>query len=240
MTLTKNLLGEAMDHLLSSSDQHWYDGKIVLLCAATCIILLPLALKRKVTALRYSSLFGLCAFIFMVAVVVAIYFVWCEDANKNSIRHPNHPHADHKRECLFDVLVHTKAVNAHFLDHTYTIAIFMAGFCPHPTILPIYYEMQRRSPSRMTNCLIYGFSFTFIMYFIIAYAGYFTFPTSVKPNLVTSAYHSNQIILFAEIFLALYVLAILPLFAHSFRKSVAEFLIDKHKQNVQTQNQNQN
>lgn len=77
----------------------------------------------------------------------------------------------------------------------------------------------------MIRCLWFGFGFTFIIYFSIAYAGYFTFPSSISKNLISSNYHKSRIILAAQIILAMYVLAVIPLFVHAFRKSVAELLL---------------
>ena len=84
----------------------------------------------------------------------------------------------------------------------------------------------------MLRCLWYGFGFTFLMYFAIAYAGYFTFPSSVAQNLVSSDYGKDKLVIVAEVFLALYVLAIIPLFAHAFRKSVAELLLKRIRGNA--------
>lgn len=102
----------------------------------------------------------------------------------------------------------------------------LSGFADHPTVLPIYFEMQRRSPNRMKKCLIYGFLIVLFLYIDIAYFGYFTFPTHVDPNLLLSNYRHNPVMLAAGAILCLYVISVVPLFAHAFRKSLAEILIE--------------
>ena len=103
MTLTKNLLSESVHDL---AGHQWWDNKVILICSAACIILLPLGLMRRVTALRYSSLFGLAAFSFMVCVVVAVYFSWCGSDTR----------ADGDSECLLNSIRDRPIFNTALLD----------------------------------------------------------------------------------------------------------------------------
>merc|ERR1712154_177537 len=95
------------------------------------------------------------------------------------------------------------------------------------TWVPIYFEMQKRSPRNMTKCIASGFSITFTIYVLVAFFGYWTFPNLTDPdndqNLIT-LYENDTAMLIAQILLALYVMSIIPLFAHAFRKSFNELI----------------
>ncbi|ETO22473.1 hypothetical protein RFI_14725 [Reticulomyxa filosa] len=101
----------------------------------------------------------------------------------------------------------------------------LGGFAAHPTVLPIYFEMHKRGPDRFKKCILYGFGFTLVLYLAFAYFGYFTFPDDVSPNLLSSDYRHNPVMLAAAILLCIYVISVVPLFAHAFRKSFAELLL---------------
>ena len=101
------------------------------------------------------------------------------------------------------------------------------GFADHPTVLPIYFEMQRRSPNRMKKCLVFGFLVVLLLYIDIGFFGYFTFPNHIQSNLLSSNYRHNPVMLVTAAILCLYVISVVPLFAHAFRKSVAELMIER-------------
>lgn len=83
----------------------------------------------------------------------------------------------------------------------------------------------------MTKCITTGFSFTLCIYLLVAFFGYWTFPNLTDPatdqNLI-NLYEGYVPMLIVQILLALYVLSIIPLFAHAFRKSLCE-LIHAHR-----------
>ncbi|ETO29550.1 hypothetical protein RFI_07571 [Reticulomyxa filosa] len=99
------------------------------------------------------------------------------------------------------------------------------GFAAQPTFLPIYFEMKDRGIERLKKSMMYSYGFSFFLYLSVAYFGYFTFPQSVQPNLLSSDYGKNKAMLAAMILLSLYVISDVPLFAHAFRKSLAELLL---------------
>ena len=244
MTLTKNLLSQAVSQLLNDNDDtHWYDNDILLLLIAS---ILPtwLALQRKVSALRYASLFGLLVVIFSMILVVITFFKWCHESDPQNTPSPtpfpthnitsptmppsNNDNPGFDRECFINSISDNDYLfNSDLLGHTYTIALFFGGFAAQFTVLPIYFEMQKRSPRNMTKCITSGFGFTFIIYLVIAFFGYWTFPNLTDPkndqNLIT-LYKNDTAMLIAQILLALYVMSIIPLFAHAFRKSLNELI----------------
>eukprot|EP01084_Bolivina_argentea_P190438 327259_1 len=229
MTLTKNLLHSAIRNLLNShsNSNEWYDNDILLLLIAS-IIPTYLALQRKVSALRYASLFGLIVVLFSMCLVFITYMNWCN----NKIINDNND-AGYDRKCFDKSISNSDYLfNKDILGHTYTIALFFGGFAAQFTVLPIYFEMQKRSPQNMKKCISSGFSITFVIYLIVAYFGYFTFPNLTDPkndqNLIT-LYKNDTAMLIVQILMALYVMSIIPLFAHAFRKSINELIYARIK-----------
>lgn len=252
MTLTKNLLSTSVAQLANDSDDsHWYDNDILLLLIAST---LPtyLALQRKVSALRYASLFGLLVVIFSMILVVITFFKWCtQDDPQNTPSPTPYPTynatsptmaptdndiAGYGRECFVNSITeHNYLFNSDLIGHTYTIALFFGGFAAQFTVLPIYFEMQKRSPRNMTKCITSGFGITFMIYLVVAFFGYWTFPNLNDPNndqnLIT-LYQNDTAMLIAQILLALYVMSIIPLFAHAFRKSLVELIHARRQQKL--------
>jgi len=223
MTLTRNLLSKSISSLTGGGN-HWFDNNVLLLLMAS-VLPTYLALKRRVSALRYASLFGLIVVICSTSLVVITFFNWCSRSNND----PGDP--SEGRECLVDsVMDRNYWYNSHLLGHSYTIALFFGGFAAQFTILPIYFEMQKRSPRNMTKCIGSGFGFTFCIYCFVAYFGYWTYPNPSKDdqNLI-NLYHDYLPMLIAQILLALYVMSVIPLFAHAFRKTLTEIIAARNR-----------
>lgn len=187
------------------------------------------ALKRRVSALRYASLFGIGVILWSVVLVVITYFKWCHDVDADDV-------ASVGRECLAESVSDDALwFNGYLLGHSYTIALFLGGFAAQFTILPIYFEMKDRTPRNMAKCMAMAFGGTFCIYCFVAYFGFWTFP-----NLIDFANHQNLTILYGDyvpmltvqILLALYVLLVIPLFCHSFRQSLAAMLYSNDDHNV--------
>jgi len=87
----------------------------------------------------------------------------------------------------------------------------------------------------MLKCLIYGCGITTILYIFIAYLGYFSFGNdNINKDLIKSPYNNDVLLLIAEILLSIYVIGVTPLFAHAFRKAVAEVLLITQKEQNNT------
>ena len=101
--------------------------------------------------MRYASLFGLIVVMGSTAVVVGTYFNWCSGGHSDDATSVG-------RECLVESVSNRRYwLNDNVLDHSYTIALFFGGFAAQFTILPIYFEMQKRSPRNMTKCIGTGY-----------------------------------------------------------------------------------
>ncbi|ETO17421.1 solute carrier family 38, member 4 isoform 2 [Reticulomyxa filosa] len=213
MTLVKTLLIPAIRTLVGHSNSIW-DSEYILLPLCVVVIVLPLSLFRRMSELRYNSLLGLLIVIYTVGVVVGIFFDWCHT-----------PDVDSGRRCFQQSVAHLRFSTPDFMQHTYTIVLMSGAFAAQPTFLPIYFEMKDRTLSRLKTGMWFSFAFSLVVYTAMAYFGYFTFPDNVQPNLLSSAYNKNKSMLAAQILLSIYVISDVPLFAHAFRKSLAELLL---------------
>eukprot|EP01084_Bolivina_argentea_P072213 131166_1 len=182
----------------------------IALTIAVGIIIIPLSLMKRISALRWSSLFGFFSVMYTVFVITGVYL---SDCDKNS-------------DCFS--MEGTKTANPNFLNHTFALNVMIGGFVVQPTILPIYYEMKNHSPSLILKALQIAFAIILIIYFCVAYFGYFTFPGSVDQNvLITPGYQdiAKIPVLVSQILLSMYIVMIVPLFAHAFRNSISQFIL---------------
>ena len=116
MTLTKELLSLAI-YIIMDEKNVWEDNEYVLLIAAVVIIVLPLALMRKVSALRYSSMIGLIVVIFTCGLVTYLYFEWCDEICGPNVKgEPNAWQCDQDRRCFPKTIEHLQLVNPNILD----------------------------------------------------------------------------------------------------------------------------
>eukprot|EP01083_Nonionella_stella_P006373 18499_1 len=225
MTLTKNLLASAVSAI---NTHNALTSKPVLLLLIASFFPTYLALKRRVSSLRYASLFGLIVIVFSMIFVVVKFVDLCPSSD------PNDKNPGFDRKCLLQsVSDHSYWINTDLLDHSYTIALFFGGFAAQFTVLPIYFEMQKRSPLRMTKCIASGFGITCFIYIIVALFGFWTFPNLVDAvkdqNLITLYENDDVIMEILQILLALYVMSTIPLYAHAFRNSIKQlFVSNKH------------
>merc|ERR1719361_2793734 len=99
MTWGKNLLLSSVSTLFGDRNQ-WFENPILLLLLAG-IVPTYLALKRRVSALRYASLYGIIVILIAVFLVIITYFEWCSDDGQIEFGDDQH-HPSDSRECLAD------------------------------------------------------------------------------------------------------------------------------------------
>jgi len=102
----------------------------------------------------------------------------------------------------------------------YTIPVILCSFAAQPTIIPIYIELESKSPNDMWVVMVMGFSITSLVYMVISSFGYFTFLFDTSPNFLHN-YHQNFHVLFSAVGLCFVCSLAIPLFIHAARRSIA-------------------
>jgi len=104
--------------------------------------------------------------------------------------------------------------------HFYTIPIIISSYAAHPTVLPIYIELQRKSPKDMWIVVVTGLSISTVIYCMLATSGYFTFLTNTAANYLLNNYHHDIAVVLAAVGLCLVCSLAIPLFLHAIRRSI--------------------
>ena len=119
MTLTKELLSKAMEIILSGESGsvfgNLFTNEYFLLIGSIIIIVLPLALKRQVAALRYASLVGVCVVTFTCGLVTVLYFEWCNGGPCGGPSSEKY-RCEYKRTTFWNSITSLPAVNDSFLN----------------------------------------------------------------------------------------------------------------------------
>lgn len=104
--------------------------------------------------------------------------------------------------------------------HFYTIPIIISSYAAHPTVLPIYIELQRKSPKDMWIVVITGLSISTVIYCMLATFGYFTFLADTAADYLLNDYHHDIAVVLAAVGLCLVCSLAIPLFIHAKRRSI--------------------
>jgi len=213
LTMVKNLFPLAMQIELHTSDKNPWTSSAFLVPMTAVLVISPLALMPRVGALRYASLCGFCLVIYLTCITVYTYFDYCDMSYGHGCFTSTNP----------DVAVIWDNVDWYGLswtNHFYTIPTIISSFAAHPTVLPIYIELQRKSPQEMWIVVIVGLSVATLIYSVLASFGYFTFVNETKANFLLNDYHHDILVVFAAIGLCLVCALAIPLFLHAKRRSI--------------------
>jgi amino acid permease len=122
--------------------------------------MLPLSLLRDINSLRYASLVGFLATIYLV---VAILIYAC--ANE---KHDIDP--------------------AHKIDFNFwsSLTVFSFSYCCQTNAFEIYHELKMPCPKRMRNAGIISMSFCTALYIISGISGLAAFGTGIESNILAN------------------------------------------------------
>ncbi|ETO22474.1 solute carrier family 38, member 5, partial [Reticulomyxa filosa] len=114
MTLVKTLLTSAVHIIVGEDNSGVWDDDVILLSLCVAVIVMPLALMRKVSALRYSSMAGLFILCFTCAVVIGLFFSWCNGSPCNV--EDGDTYCEYHRHCFFKSIADLQFVAHDFLQ----------------------------------------------------------------------------------------------------------------------------
>lgn len=226
--IVKNELPSAIKFLMGKEETFsaWYVDGRVLVVIVTFGIILPLCLLKNLGYLGYTSGFSLsCMVFFLIVVIYKKFQIPCivkEQGINSTIISDN---STNTGMCTPKyVTFNSKTV--------YALPTIAFAFVCHPSVLPIYSELKDRSQKRMQMVSNISFFAMFVMYFLTAIFGYFTFYENVSSDLLHK-YQSKDDILVLTVRLAVIVAVILtvPVLFFTVRSSLFE-LAKKTKFNL--------
>lgn len=223
MTMVKNLLPKALVILVHKSDE--WDSPEFLLPMVAALIIAPLALMKRVSALRYTSLVGFTLILYLTVTTIVKYFQYCNEPYGFGCFETTQEH-----ESVWDNAVLVGGIRGHL----YTIPVIISSMAAHPTVLPIYIELHKRSPGEMWRVILIGLSITTVIYIVLSVFGYFTFLDKTRPNYLLNDYHHDTSIIIAAIGLCLVCSLAIPLMMHAARRSITTLVMPKMNTMIQT------
>uniref|UniRef100_A0A8C2ZCR7 Solute carrier family 38 member 5 n=1 Tax=Cyclopterus lumpus TaxID=8103 RepID=A0A8C2ZCR7_CYCLU len=160
----------------------WFMNGNYLIMIVSVLVILPLALMKRLGYLGYTSGFSLsCMVFFLISVIYKKFNTLCtlehEYHNMTPIAHTHTDINGTDDSCeakLFTVNSQT----------AYTVPILAFAFVCHPEVLPIYTELRDATKKRMQNVANVSVLAMFVMYLLTALFGYLTFYGNVESELL--------------------------------------------------------
>jgi len=214
LTMVKNLVPWALKVIFD--DKTVTSGNF-LLPLVTVVVILPLALMRKVSALRYVSLCGFCFVIYLIVVIVLIFFENCDTYGMGCWT---------SKPTVPSIWSQMDIWGIGWTGHMFTIPLIIGSYTAHPTVLSIYIELEKKSPKDMWLVIWIGHTVTALMYMCLSSFGYFTFLSTSKPNLLLNDYHYNFFVILGAIGFCAVSTSAVPLFTQANRRSITTLYFD--------------
>jgi sodium-coupled neutral amino acid transporter 5 len=177
--------------------------QVLVLLAVTLIS--PLCFVRRVNVLRFSSALGICALLYVMAMVLAFQFA---------------PHLDPCTPgvpCKGDVVLSTNDSVGIFTQFVQ----FTNAYTCHYMMIPLVNELQAPTRTRKAYLAIGSTATSAILYGLVATAGYLTFGDLVKSDILLSYPVDSVLVTVARVAITMDVLSSYPLLMYTTRIAIA-------------------
>jgi len=201
-----NSLGAAIGYLIvaSTSFQISFGGSRQLWVLVGTAFAAPLALLRKMDALRFTSALAVAVLVLLGVMVILFYsdaFALVDPCGDVSDCHGT-----------------VEAVGSPFLAILSSFVVFTNAFTCQQSLLPILAELADPSPRRLVLLITMSLALAMPLYAVFSVFGYLTYGDNVKSNLLDN-YPNNGLTVAARIGIAIVVITSFPLQAFATRKS---------------------
>ncbi|XP_078423976.1 sodium-coupled neutral amino acid symporter 1-like [Cetorhinus maximus] len=212
--VVKKELPEVIQSFMGQNNsEEWYMVGNYLVILVTLIIILPLCLLKNLGYLGYTSGFSLaCMIFFLIVVIYKKTQLLCPLVSTNLSSFSC------KTTCTAKSLVlNDKTV--------YALPTMAFAFVCHPSVLPIYRELEHRTCRKMEYVSAISFLSMFTMYLLTALFGYLTFYDHVNQELLLSYVdRSDKVILVLRLAVITAVVLTVPVLLFSVRSSIVLLL----------------
>uniref|UniRef100_A0A673N6V0 Sodium-coupled neutral amino acid transporter 3-like n=1 Tax=Sinocyclocheilus rhinocerous TaxID=307959 RepID=A0A673N6V0_9TELE len=202
--IVKIELPHIIQGLLPDNSDYWFvDGRYLIIIISVLVIL-PLALMKRLGYLGYTSGFSLsCMVFFLISVIYKKFVTECPDE-----------HSYNK----------TVPTENNYYHTAFTIPIMAFAFVCHPEVLPIYTELKNPSKKRMQNVANISILAMFVMYLVTAIFGYLTFYGNVKSELLEMYSKKDTLMLCVRLAVLIAVTLTVPVVLFPIRRAVLQLL----------------
>ncbi|XP_070552945.1 sodium-coupled neutral amino acid transporter 7-like [Ptychodera flava] len=147
----------------------WYFNRKFTITIVAVLLILPLCFAAKIEFLKYSSIFGVLATVYVVAVVVY-----------------NH-YSGH-----YTPPTELQSQSRTGLDAFIAVPVICFGFQCHLSSVPVYATLQPHTLKSYGKVVFLSLAICYIVYLLTGVFGYLTFGDQVKSDVLLS-YHANDI-----------------------------------------------
>lgn len=140
----------------------WYMNRMFIISITSIVIILPLCFPKKIDFLKYASIIGVSAIVYIVVMVIAKYFA---------------PHAPPGP-------IATKP--KYWTDVFYVIPMICFSYQCHVSVIPIYSCMFRRTLKEFSKTIFMAILLCVVTYTIMATFGYLTFGAFINSDILLS------------------------------------------------------
>ena len=188
----------------------------------TTLLVSPLCLLKDISKMRFASMFGVCALIYCIIVVVIQTPWFYKDYLDHYKEDDPSTHAN-----WFDI---TKGFTKELNFFTGIATVFFTYSC-HPGAMPVYKTLKNNSEERINTVFFRSLCLDIIIYIFVAVCGFMTAPTKPKDLIIfrESVFENDFFMTIAKIALAIDLFLSLPANYASYRCSffVLAFGTDK-------------
>ncbi|XP_016397779.1 sodium-coupled neutral amino acid transporter 3-like isoform X1 [Sinocyclocheilus rhinocerous] len=217
--IVKIELPHIIQGLLPDNSDYWFvDGRYLIIIISVLVIL-PLALMKRLGYLGYTSGFSLsCMVFFLISVIYKKFVTECPDEHSYNKTVPT--------ESIYnstDGMCEAKLITIN-PQTAFTIPIMAFAFVCHPEVLPIYTELKNPSKKRMQNVANISILAMFVMYLVTAIFGYLTFYGNVKSELLEMYSKKDTLMLCVRLAVLIAVTLTVPVVLFPIRRAVLQLL----------------
>ena len=178
----------------------------------TTLVIFPVCLLKDISKMRFASMFGICALIYSILVVVIESPWFLVHYLDNYKEDDPSTHAN-----WFDI---SKGFDKELNFFTGVATVFFTFTC-HPGAFPVFKTLKNNNEKRINSCFFRSIILDLIVYFFIAICGFITAPLNPKSLIIyrDSIFDNDIFMTIAKIALALDLFLSIPANYASYRCS---------------------
>lgn len=175
---------------------HWFMHRDFIIVTTSIVLILPMCFSRKIDFLKYPSMFGVLAALYLVLLVVVQYFVG-ESKSPGTRSSPN---------TLEDVLT--------------AVPVVCFGYQCHVSSVPIYSCLEDRRLSTFAKAVVSATVLTALLYTVAGVFGYLTFGEGVAGDILELYDARQPLVLVGILAMALKIITTYPILIFCGRTAV--------------------
>ena len=216
--IMERLYDELVDPANADNESHIKHFYLYFVLGVSAIIILPLSLMRNMSSLRFTSLLSVSCSVFLTVVLLVQYFKLCEET------------------CFWRSSFalnggHLASLNAK--DVFLSIPFFIYGFNCHPSVFPIYKELERDSSieirkKAMQRVVASGVSIGISSDIVAASSGFLRVLDLCKDNILINDFEGAPELILVQVLFTLAMILAVPIFINVMRQNVINMIWSKN------------